>query len=965
MAPTTPAGADVSSVNREMASESRPSEAACHDVGQVIGLAAAESKSGDGSHKAAAVAALQPTRASADAALAAEKGCVAGGQVVQLMADEGQQTAIGSTEHDDSDVITSALENLALDGDSVSAAATLDADGGDGSSPSALLHLESAAELTSHGPQHGRPVYTTGYAANGLSSAFAAAPQQRTVFRYDDRELQFGAAPALPPQTKRSAPVESDAGSVYCQPNFASKYRYGGPTEDDDGGAAAYDDGFGGERLPSDDLVRLLCALQPAVQQPQQQQRQRFGSETTASESSWDPADSPYSTATTVPSPAASSLGSAASAAAATYGQVGALSPFAHSCDESAAGSPQSWPPSPPAPLQPQLRQQQLLLLLPGSKQPDVCYSQKWPAAAYPARGTVPGAQQYAGFGGEGSCYGGSGGYVDLAAVGLSAEDLLGGDAQVPDFSPLPALTDSCTLYGELSLSGKVGGFEKQPFADCKLAAGPEDALSEQFEIIQQVIQEDLLRTARDRQHALATTTVQQQQQQLPAPPAYVVTRPSPVPALPQPTRTAPKQQPPQLQQQQQQMLGQPMLPSPRAVPQVIQGMPATSPSLSPTVVPTTVSAVTCSGGGVQQAAPVILIVQGSPPGLTTSPQVAPTRKLPKERLILPRMDAPAPAKSSSPPATNALDAPKAKANAANEGAASKATAGPCLEKRLLAARRAVAAIPDNDLRLQDAEGNTYLHRVILKPDAYLVRAILERLYRSESMRGMVNLTNKAGQTAVYLATVKNHKLIVELLVQCNADVNIHARFPDFQAPLHHAASYGERTLDVLHCLLKARFIDLTIKLGSSGRTPLHCAILSHRRADAETNSPVNAIATVRALLAAGARLDVQDEVDGCTPLHHAVASGCFELVREVVTAASVPSVDSALRTVTRQGDTCLHLAAASRPASMPAMADRTAILHLLVKQGARIAALNLRRQRPSDLLLQHDDAELKRLMME
>ncbi|KAK8954557.1 hypothetical protein KSP39_PZI002890 [Platanthera zijinensis] len=157
-----------------------------------------------------------------------------------------------------------------------------------------------------------------------------------------------------------------------------------------------------------------------------------------------------------------------------------------------------------------------------------------------------------------------------------------------------------------------------------------------------------------------------------------------------------------------------------------------------------------------------------------------------------------------------------------------------------------------------DAQGRTLLHLAIARGRADLVQLLLECGADVEAT------SHRAGRSPLEAAAAAGETLIGELLLARGAST---ARSPksDF-GPLHYAAAGGHAELLRL-LLLKGEAADAAT---ADGRTALHLAASEQRQECAGV------------LMAAGARVDAPGP-DGNTPLHAAAAAGDEAMARMLI----------------------------------------------------------------------------------
>ncbi|XP_062874698.1 nuclear factor NF-kappa-B p105 subunit isoform X2 [Trichomycterus rosablanca] len=189
----------------------------------------------------------------------------------------------------------------------------------------------------------------------------------------------------------------------------------------------------------------------------------------------------------------------------------------------------------------------------------------------------------------------------------------------------------------------------------------------------------------------------------------------------------------------------------------------------------------------------------------------------------------------------------------------------------------------------QDENGDTGLHLSVIHSQTDTVQN-LAQVISAISGEDVLNMRNDLYQTPLHLAVLTHQKEAVESLLAAGSDITLTDR--DGNTALHLAAQQSDG--DVIRVLLKRReVLELTNTHNSAGVCPLHLAVLA------------NSLNGVRALLEAGASVEVQERTCGRTPLHLATEhdnvslAGCLLLEGDA-------EVDS----LTYNGSTGLHIAA-------------------------------------------------------
>ena len=184
------------------------------------------------------------------------------------------------------------------------------------------------------------------------------------------------------------------------------------------------------------------------------------------------------------------------------------------------------------------------------------------------------------------------------------------------------------------------------------------------------------------------------------------------------------------------------------------------------------------------------------------------------------------------------------------------------------------------DVNADGGSNGTPLNAALIKQDVEIALALLQN-------GANINVVDILGESSLHRAARFGLRAAVGLLLEHQADVNIHTRDEQW-TPLHLAARAGE--LDVCRLLLK-HGANVTSK-GIDGWTPLHLA------------SRNGHLGVVQELLVHGADPNIQKE-ELWTSLHSASNySGSFEIVKLLVRHGA------ALDKTTSDQETPLHVAA-------------------------------------------------------
>ncbi|KAL3878319.1 hypothetical protein ACJMK2_030682 [Sinanodonta woodiana] len=163
-------------------------------------------------------------------------------------------------------------------------------------------------------------------------------------------------------------------------------------------------------------------------------------------------------------------------------------------------------------------------------------------------------------------------------------------------------------------------------------------------------------------------------------------------------------------------------------------------------------------------------------------------------------------------------------------------------------------------LRVQDMDGDTFLHHVIIMEQENIAIKMIDFLYNSD----LLNICNFLFQTPLHLAVLTRQTIIVKRLLEAGARTDIQDHRGN--TPLHIACQIGDSEIaSLLMCNVSTRFI-LEIR-NFDGLKCLHLAAFHN-------NTEV-----IRILLSGGADINAGDAKSGRTILHWAAESGKDELV--------------------------------------------------------------------------------------
>uniref|UniRef100_A0A671QIU4 Nuclear factor NF-kappa-B p105 subunit-like n=1 Tax=Sinocyclocheilus anshuiensis TaxID=1608454 RepID=A0A671QIU4_9TELE len=206
----------------------------------------------------------------------------------------------------------------------------------------------------------------------------------------------------------------------------------------------------------------------------------------------------------------------------------------------------------------------------------------------------------------------------------------------------------------------------------------------------------------------------------------------------------------------------------------------------------------------------------------------------------------------------------------------------------------------------QDENGDTGLHLGVIHSQTDAVRYLAQVISALPGEDDVLNMRNDLYQTPLHLAVLTQQKEAVEALLEAKVDVMLTDRHGNMA--LHLAAQQKEDS--VLRLLLKHKSVaQLTSIPNTAGLCPLHLAVQA------------NSLSCVRALLDAGADVEVQELTCGRTALHLATELGNLSLAGCLLLEGNAYA-DS----VTYNGSTPLHISAGR---------DSTKLCALLMAAGA------------------------------
>jgi len=242
----------------------------------------------------------------------------------------------------------------------------------------------------------------------------------------------------------------------------------------------------------------------------------------------------------------------------------------------------------------------------------------------------------------------------------------------------------------------------------------------------------------------------------------------------------------------------------------------------------------------------------------------------------------------------------------------------------------------DADVTALDRSGHTALHLCARLGNASVTKCILQSVSEDTAWMGMTNEVVNArdhlnGSTPIHEASCNGHDRVVSLLLKFGSDVNTRvsqdeiewARAPALDnrcSPLDLAVRGDHH--DAILAILKPRTVS-----SSNLSRALLVAAHSHR------NGRMKRLATLNLLFRFGCSNALRTSRDDNmrTPLHHAVASGCYEFV------AALMSHGADRNALDTSGSTALHMISMIRDSSRV----REIVTDLVAEDGLNVNAKN------------------------
>ncbi|XP_071501029.1 uncharacterized protein [Diadema antillarum] len=241
------------------------------------------------------------------------------------------------------------------------------------------------------------------------------------------------------------------------------------------------------------------------------------------------------------------------------------------------------------------------------------------------------------------------------------------------------------------------------------------------------------------------------------------------------------------------------------------------------------------------------------------------------------------------------------------------------------------------DLKAEDAKGNTILHMSCVHGNPRCTEVILDAC--KKGTKELVERRNKAGLTALMVASQQGHEKVVKLLLDHNSPTSVQDQAG--KTALHYATEKGHTTCVEL---LLARDPGLPWTQDSEGRSPLHLAVIEGKKE------------VVVQMLKHGS-VNCQDG-QGHTPLHWAVVCGFHDLIDLLVDHGGDPSL------VDDHGAQPLHYAA--QMCGDPNVSGIGILcLKALIKRGAKVNAIDVGHKTPLLWAASAGSSEACRLLKE
>jgi ankyrin repeat protein len=148
------------------------------------------------------------------------------------------------------------------------------------------------------------------------------------------------------------------------------------------------------------------------------------------------------------------------------------------------------------------------------------------------------------------------------------------------------------------------------------------------------------------------------------------------------------------------------------------------------------------------------------------------------------------------------------------------------------------------------------LHIVVWHRDLAKMYAVVEQMLKTDNpaCRKPFDIPNRMHETPLFLAVQKRCIDAVWYLLEVGANPNYQNRRNERDAPLHYAAARGMSEIVDALCAHTSTNVDL---INGMGLTPLICAVRNHGVIEEDSQCLINNKPTIRALLRAGAQVNV------------------------------------------------------------------------------------------------------------
>uniref|UniRef100_A0A3P9JRB4 Nuclear factor of kappa light polypeptide gene enhancer in B-cells inhibitor, zeta n=1 Tax=Oryzias latipes TaxID=8090 RepID=A0A3P9JRB4_ORYLA len=265
-----------------------------------------------------------------------------------------------------------------------------------------------------------------------------------------------------------------------------------------------------------------------------------------------------------------------------------------------------------------------------------------------------------------------------------------------------------------------------------------------------------------------------------------------------------------------------------------------------------------------------------------------------------------------------------------------------------------VEGMTTEQVNMQDSDGDTFLHIAVAQGR----RALAYVLAAKMAGFGSLDIKEHNGQTALQIAAVSNHHLILQDLLTHGAQINTMDLWG--RSPLHVCAQKGHfLSLQSIYKTLRGIGQTFNVEIYNyDGLTPLHVAVLSHNAVVKETRQLENPcsfmtselaqrkhkyLECIKMLMLMGASYGTKELKSGQTCLHMACEEANVDLLQLFL---NQPSSLSVVNAKTFSGNTALHIVSSLQNIKHQAEAAK-----LLMKRGADPGTRNFENDFPSQLV--------------